>query len=681
MPEWSGAAYGADSFWLWGGGHSDYGGNEVYRYDLRAGAWQRYGPWLTHDVDDSGCLDPRNAPISSHSADGLWWAHGQLWVAGYSGYCRGEGTQQAVHSTWSFSPESGTWTPYRALEGVEPHTALDPVNDLVYHWSRRYRRDIYDGRTLKVLARSDGPIDYVSDYTNLEVDTRRKVVYGHTNDRLYAWPVDARGHWTGEQQVYEGMPSATAGMAMRNGKLYFWSGGNTVRQFDPSNATWERYTATDAPRREYHRIFSKWQYAPELDAFLGFSEFHALYLWKPPPDSGRTSTALDGTANPPAPGEASPRDGVARTPAASASPPVPVTRHHDERRGPGGVEWAHDPFAYGGLPPFDPSADKPTRPPVDRGTIGLDPGMRNTGDRPSIGLVTAWQAALLAGHSEYLDVVVAQASEAVGRKLRWEWEHTYPLYWVPFLLTGDARYLDEKRKLWHTYQVTYRQRPVGGPMEPLTEREFTWQLRNLAQLATADPENYGPILEKTRRYVVRHYMERARPGRQVLHNVGPERRDRWSNPQRLGMSFWQQAFVGQVLAHVVMLGHEEWRHILNHHFELWRKFGARKVKHIDNGDVFYWSATDGDRATWEAIISAYEGSGELRNQPDGALFRGHDVGTRHIRAQQAVNAVAMAALAGLDDARELHRKLRDLVEARARSTGLPMTVRDAVLVP
>jgi hypothetical protein len=673
IPLWSGAAYGDGAFWLWGGGHANYGGNEVYRYDLRTGQWRRFGPWLEHDVDAAGCLTPREAPVSAHAAGGLWWAGGRLWVAGYSGFCRSAGTQQGIRNTWAFDPASGLWQAYPALQGVEPHTAYDAGNNLVYQWSRRHRLDIYDARTLERVAERKGPVDYVPDYTNLVFDGDNRIVYGHAKNRLYAWPVNSDGRWAMEERSYDGMPASVSGMAVRKGKLYFWAGEATVRRFDPASGQWDSFEGPGGPSRQYDRIFSRWLYVPEVDAFLGFSRFDSLYVWKPPADGAGPHKAraaapvapVAAEATPPASAPALPVAGRPRLPAASGTP----------------VKWAHDPMTYGGLPGFDPGAVRPSRPPVSSGTVGLDAGMRNTGDRPEIGLVTSWQAALLAGYSEYRDVVLAQASPEVAGKLQWEWEHTYPLYWVPYLLTGDTRYLDRLRGLWKAYQVDYRKRPFGGPMDPLTEREFAWQLRTLAELAKADPKTYKPILENTREFVIKRYVEGGRPGRKVLHNVGPERRDQWASPKKLGMTFWQQSFVGQALAHVVLLGHEEWRPILEHHFQLWRQFITQKTKHVDDGDLFYWSEEEGDLTTWDAIIAVHERPAYLRKQPDDELFDGAGVGIRHIRAQQVLNAVALAAVAKVKGARELHDELKAKIESRARAKGLPMTIRDAVLVP
>jgi hypothetical protein len=63
-----------DQLVFWGGGHANYSGNEVYRFDARSGLWQRAS--LPSDVwnplGDSQYFavdGPRNAPTSSHTYD------------------------------------------------------------------------------------------------------------------------------------------------------------------------------------------------------------------------------------------------------------------------------------------------------------------------------------------------------------------------------------------------------------------------------------------------------------------------------------------------------------------------------------------------------------------------------------------------------------------------------------
>ena len=282
MPLWSGATLGNGSMWFWGGGHSDYGGNEVYEYDLDTEAWRCYGPWLDSTDGPSGCKNPIGAPPSAHSASGLWWAHGELWVSGYSAFCKGGGSQQGMSpNVWSFNPETGQWTARGSLKMVEPHTAYDAKRDLLYVWKKRQRLDIYDGSTLQSIEHTDGPLDYVADYSHLLIDDDRRKLYGISRGKMYIWSLNETGALAGDQEVVEGMPSARNGYALRDGKLYIRPGDSNVRAFDLDTRAFETIESNDGPTRKYDRIFSKWQYDAERDRFLGLSSFDNIYQWRP----------------------------------------------------------------------------------------------------------------------------------------------------------------------------------------------------------------------------------------------------------------------------------------------------------------------------------------------------------------------------------------------------------------
>jgi hypothetical protein len=68
MSAWSGGTLDTrrDRLLIWGGGHSNYGGNEVYAFDIAAGSWARLSNPSTPDVA-STCLYPDGKPRSRHT--------------------------------------------------------------------------------------------------------------------------------------------------------------------------------------------------------------------------------------------------------------------------------------------------------------------------------------------------------------------------------------------------------------------------------------------------------------------------------------------------------------------------------------------------------------------------------------------------------------------------------------
>jgi hypothetical protein len=72
---WNGAAFDSNRMILYfhGGGHRDYGGNEVYSYDLRIGRWRRLtDPALLPPTDqETPCPVLASSPPASHTYDGI----------------------------------------------------------------------------------------------------------------------------------------------------------------------------------------------------------------------------------------------------------------------------------------------------------------------------------------------------------------------------------------------------------------------------------------------------------------------------------------------------------------------------------------------------------------------------------------------------------------------------------
>jgi len=91
---------------VWGGGHADYGGNEVYAFDVATMAWER----LTDPTLPPFDMDPLpdGNPVSRHTYSGLQWLDAQqrFFAIGGSRSVDGGGT----NVTWSFDVDAATWT-------------------------------------------------------------------------------------------------------------------------------------------------------------------------------------------------------------------------------------------------------------------------------------------------------------------------------------------------------------------------------------------------------------------------------------------------------------------------------------------------------------------------------------------------------------------------------------------
>lgn len=250
------------------------------------------------------------------------------------------------------------------------------------------------------------------------------------------------------------------------------------------------------------------------------------------------------------------------------------------------------PFTWGigvsELPTYAPGSDYKS--------AGMVPGMGTTGERQEIGLVTEAQAAWLAGGSPHNMLVQAEAHNDVpvhfgkvdifatpDASCYYKWDsvngHTpvgnpafntrdysvipetahYPaLNYVPYLATGDIRYLEglQAQATFNLIQgpPVYRFFMEGQP------RGFAWMLRDLAACYLATPDNapahllpksyWKKVLDKYRDAFKAAWVNNQKPLVQNTHAAFDV---------KLWIAPWEQDYFGFVLGWMVYAGLEDWR--------------------------------------------------------------------------------------------------------------------------
>lgn len=108
LAAWSSGAYDPvhHQMMLFGGGHDDYGGNEVYAFDIKTFGWSRLtepskGPYDKDPLDDG-------RPVSRHTYDGLTWIDHTATMMAWGGSRARSGAGTNV--TWFFDPATKSWT-------------------------------------------------------------------------------------------------------------------------------------------------------------------------------------------------------------------------------------------------------------------------------------------------------------------------------------------------------------------------------------------------------------------------------------------------------------------------------------------------------------------------------------------------------------------------------------------
>lgn len=117
---------------LFGGGHANYAGNEVYAFSAKTFAWTQ----LTKPSLPPYSIDPLmdGTPVSRHTYDGLTWIGHRDRMLAWGGARSTDGNGTNV--TWLFDPAAASWT-HPTMANVPPSsydssTVYDPVTRAVF---------------------------------------------------------------------------------------------------------------------------------------------------------------------------------------------------------------------------------------------------------------------------------------------------------------------------------------------------------------------------------------------------------------------------------------------------------------------------------------------------------------------------------------------------------------------
>lgn len=329
---WGGAAWDVDHarMFFFGGGHTDYYGNEVYEFRMADRAWYRLtDPYQPKEGDEDRCVesfDGGQTPTARHS----YWE--QAWVpqrhvmiqhgGGYS--CTGGGSG---NGTWSFDPAkatggySGAVAAWDYLEKHDDtHHSSAPGGPLVWHPETKtlydvgknslYKFDFDDNRWVK-LGNTDWGV-YL-EYFTVALDTTRERVWAvgtdYGSDDFSVYYLDLRQppykmvkvttDWPGEKPVLR-----APGIAYDSTRdeLVMWCPGDSrcnaasgdaaqaeqarrVYVLDPEKLTWRIDTPDTGPAwtDRSRGIYDKWQYYPAADVFIGvYDADENVWLYHPP---------------------------------------------------------------------------------------------------------------------------------------------------------------------------------------------------------------------------------------------------------------------------------------------------------------------------------------------------------------------------------------------------------------
>jgi hypothetical protein len=285
---WNGGAYDTsrDRLIVWGGGHADYAGNEVYAFSMKTFQWMRltdpspFAPGDGHNANNRN-THPDGRPVSRHTYDYIEYipapvdrffcgGGGALWYA----------SNWADDNTYLFDFGSLQWTTYAGTcpaAGVGVTTAVGPDGRVwQYGAGTNTKFASYEAATNKwtVYRSGDGWFEYGR---TAEIDPVRNkyVIVGNGG----AWAFDLanpsaplrRLATTGATSIESAVAPGLAYDPV-SGKLVAWGGGASVYSLDVSTATWTLHTTrgvnTAPPAAVTQGTYGRFRYCPLYKVFV-----------------------------------------------------------------------------------------------------------------------------------------------------------------------------------------------------------------------------------------------------------------------------------------------------------------------------------------------------------------------------------------------------------------------------
>jgi hypothetical protein len=258
---------------VWGGGHSDYWGNEMYALDLASLTIQRVvEPSSQTSLSNCTSALPDGTPVSRHTYDGLTYiAHADRFFAinGSMTPC-GYGDP----ATWTYDFAAKKWSMVLARSATSTQFGTMAVYDAAT--KNVYVKDLYSffaysltNNTYTKLNSADQAVDY---HLSAAIDSKRRkfVMIGNgvqvidlvTNQMTTMATTNAPAFVTSQQSpgiAYD--PVAD--------RIVAWHGGSNVYALNMDTGAWTQVATSPGPTAAAspYGTFGRWGYVPQYGVF------------------------------------------------------------------------------------------------------------------------------------------------------------------------------------------------------------------------------------------------------------------------------------------------------------------------------------------------------------------------------------------------------------------------------
>jgi hypothetical protein len=302
---WCGGAFDTkrDRLYVWGGGHGNYAGNEVYGFDMNELRWYR----LTDPspVPSSGVLNADGTPMTRHTYDYLAYLPSEdvMVVSGGAAFwqLRNYGAPSSeVNRVWFFHPSSNTWTYSGTTEasGVYTSTAVDANGKL---WSIQGSSSSGHLWSYAPASGSWTKHSYVQVYddVNAEIDPVEGVLVFVGNGKARRFWLDERSAldpddpWKEKAESFSLSGAGPVGSVKApglayhpgSGRLVAWGGGRTVYSLDTDTWQWAAHQSagSDPGSPTPTGTYARWAWCARKNLFvLATGSGRNVCVYRPP---------------------------------------------------------------------------------------------------------------------------------------------------------------------------------------------------------------------------------------------------------------------------------------------------------------------------------------------------------------------------------------------------------------
>lgn len=308
---WSGGAFDPtrDRLYIWGGGHGDYFGNEIYAFDLSSKKTIRLTnpalPIIRLDGPLQSELRPNDGtqPNSRHTYDGLAYMQhiDKMWA--FSGsLASGSGGADSV--TWLFDPKTNTWRKDnatgdipRGIVGMVSAYDLDSRRVYVHDRNALYAYELPVGATAGHYTKLSSASPSLRPGGNMVVDTfrRRLFIFGHKNSYSYYIGKGSRFirkaiATTGARLLVRSLAPGLAFDPIRK-EIVGWIGDGKVYRFSADTLAWTLSVVVNGGPGPQHSqgTYGRFAYSPKQDRFVAYNR-HNLNAFSLIPWRGEADT-------------------------------------------------------------------------------------------------------------------------------------------------------------------------------------------------------------------------------------------------------------------------------------------------------------------------------------------------------------------------------------------------------